>query len=113
METTYLNYPKSWNKDAKENIRLLQSGPDVIKKFMFNSAEHKILNAQMYKKKYQEIQHCSGSDKPRLPFFLLINVKLPSIVGILTFMRRKKPCSQVEHVLFSNIGARLDHFYCS
>ena len=26
---------------------------------------------------------------PRILFFLLINVKMPTIVGILTFMRRK------------------------
>ena len=30
-----------------------------------------------------------GSDKPRMLFFLLINVKMPKIVGILTFMSRK------------------------
>ena len=30
-----------------------------------------------------------GSYKPRLLFFLLINVKIPTIVGILTFMSRK------------------------
>ena len=41
--------------------------------------------------KYQEIQLCLGSDKPRMLFFLLINVKMPTIVivGILTFMSRK------------------------
>ena len=30
-----------------------------------------------------------GSDKPRMLFFMLINVEMPKIVGILTFMRRK------------------------
>ena len=30
-----------------------------------------------------------GSDKSRMLFFPLINVKMPTIVGILTFMRRK------------------------
>ena len=30
-----------------------------------------------------------GSDKPRMLFFPLINVKMPTIVGILTFMSRK------------------------
>ena len=39
--------------------------------------------------KYQEIQHFSGSDKPRMLFFLLVNVKMPNFVGILTFMSRK------------------------
>ena len=31
-----------------------------------------------------------GSDKPRLLFFSLINVKMSTIVGILTFMSREK-----------------------
>ena len=29
------------------------------------------------------------ADKPRMLFFPLINVKMPTIVGILTFMNRK------------------------
>ena len=57
---------------------------------MLNSAEHELLNGHKYKK-YQEIQLFSDSDKPRMLFFLLINVKMPTIVvGILTFMNRKK-----------------------
>ena len=34
-----------------------------------------------------------GSDKPRMLFFLFINVKMPTIVGTVTFMGRKKSCS--------------------
>ena len=35
-----------------------------------------------------------GSGKPRLLFFPLINVKMPTIVGILTFNKQeKKSCS--------------------
>ena len=53
---------------------------------MLNSDDHGILNAHNYKK-YMEIQlFFSGSDKPEVPFFLLLNVKMPTIVGILTFM---------------------------
>ena len=55
---------------------------------MLNSAEHEILNAQKYKK-YQETQHFLGSDKSRMLFFLFIIVKMPTIVGIVTFMSRK------------------------
>ena len=42
-----------------------------------------------------EIQLVSASDKPKMQFFLLINVKMPTIVdiltivGILTFISRK------------------------
>ena len=55
---------------------------------MLNSAEHEILNAH----KYENIKIFiifSGSDKPKMLYFLLINVKMPTIVGILTFMSRK------------------------
>ena len=34
-----------------------------------------------------------GSEKPRVLFFPLINVKMPTIVGILTFMSRKNSWS--------------------
>ena len=55
---------------------------------MLNSAEHEILNAHKYKyiKKFSIF---SGLDKPRMLFFLLMNVKMPTSVGILTFMSRK------------------------
>ena len=56
---------------------------------MLNSTEHEILNAHKHER-YQEIQYLLGSDKHRMLFFLLINDKMPTIVGILTFMSRKK-----------------------
>ena len=31
----------------------------------------------------------SNSDKAKILFFLLVNVKMPSIIGILTFISRK------------------------
>ena len=40
--------------------------------------------------KYQEIQLFLGSNKPGMPFYMLMNVKMPTIVGILTFKSRKK-----------------------
>ena len=41
--------------------------------------------------KYKNIKKFGflGSDKPRMLFFPLINVKMPTIVGIATFMNRK------------------------
>ena len=39
--------------------------------------------------KHQEIRHFSGSDKPRMLYVLFINVKLPTVVGILTFLSPK------------------------
>ena len=48
--------------------------------------------------KYQEIKHFSGLDNPRMLFFLLIKVEMPTIVGISTFMSKKKfMLSLVEH----------------
>ena len=52
--------------------------------FMLHSGEHEIVNAH----KYKDINKL-GSDKHRKLFFPLINVKMPTIVGILTFMSRK------------------------
>ena len=46
---------------------------------ILHSAEDEILNAYKYKK-IQEMQHISGSDKPIMLFFLLINVKMPTIM---------------------------------
>ena len=49
----------------------------------------------------------SGSDKPRMLFPLLINVKMPAIVSILTFMSRKISCSsELSMKKFYNLGAR-------
>ena len=53
--------------------------------FMLNSVEHEVSNTHN-NKKYQEIQLHLGSDEPRMLFSPLINVKMPTIVGIVTFM---------------------------
>ena len=55
---------------------------------MLHSVEHEILNAHKYKD-VKKFGIFGGSDKPRMLFFPLINVKMPTIVGILTFMSRK------------------------
>ena len=60
--------------------------------FMLNSTEHEILNAHKYTN-IKEFIFFSDSGKPRMLFFLPINVKMPTIVGILTFMSRKHSCS--------------------
>ena len=68
----------------------LISRPRGYKTFlMLNSVEHEILNAHKYKK-YQEIWFILGSDIHKMLFFPLTYVKMPTIVGILTFMSRKK-----------------------
>ena len=73
---------------------------------MLDSAEHEILNVNKYKK-YQEIKHFSGSDKPKILFFLLIKVEMPTTVRISIFMNRKKfMLSWVEHEKsFITLGA--------
>ena len=64
--------------------------------FMLTSAEHKIWNAHTYK--ISRNSAFLGSDKPKMLFFPLINVKMPTIVGILTFMSRKNfMLNCVEH----------------
>ena len=62
---------------------------------MLNSAEHENLNAHKYKK-YQEIQNFSGLKKPRMLFFLLITVKMPTIVGILKLYEQEKFHAQLS-----------------
>ena len=63
---------------------------------MLNSFEHEILDAYKYKK-YQEIWLIFGSDKPRMLFFPLINVKMPTVVvGILTFNEQGKFHAQLS-----------------
>ena len=57
------------------------------------------------------------SDKPRMLFFPLINVKMPTIVGILTFMSRKILCSvelsMKKSFITSGPGLALDKKKCS
>ena len=54
--------------------------------FILSSVEHEILNAYKYK---NIKKHLLGSFKPRMLFSPPINVKMPTIIGILTFMSRK------------------------
>ena len=56
--------------------------------FMLNSVEHEILNARKYTS-IKKFSFFSDSEKPRMLFFLLINVKMSTIVDILTFMSRE------------------------
>ena len=55
---------------------------------MLNSVEHEILNAHKYEN-IKKFGFLLGSDKPRMLFFLLINVTMPTIVGILISVNRK------------------------
>ena len=62
---------------------------------MLNSTEHEILNAYKNKNNKKFI-FFSGSDKPVTLFFQLINVKMPTIVGILTFCEQEKFHAQLS-----------------
>ena len=55
---------------------------------MLNSAEREIFNVLKFKFGL-EIQYFSGSDKPGMLSLLLMNVKLPTIAGILKFVNKK------------------------
>ena len=63
--------------------------------FILNSVEHEILNAYKYENMKQFIIF-QAQISLECYFLLLINVKMPTIVGIVTFMSRKISCS-VEH----------------
>ena len=62
-----------------------QSGPKVIKLFMLNSTEHEISTAHL-KIIYQQMKLFIALSLSGVVFIMLINVKMPTIVGILTFM---------------------------
>ena len=53
---------------------------------MLNSTEHKISTA--HKKKYRQMKKFLGLSLSDVVFIMLIHVKMPTIVGILTFMSR-------------------------
>ena len=55
---------------------------------MLNLAEHDILDSHKYKN-IKKFSFLLGSDEPRMLFFLLINVKIPTVVGILIFISWK------------------------
>ena len=61
---------------------------------MLNSVEYEILNAHKYK--ISEIRLFLGSDKPRMLFFPLINVKMPTIVGIFDIYEQEKFHAQLS-----------------
>ena len=94
--------PPTTNKDVG-NARKVKPGPVVIY-FFSCSAKCGILDAHKYKN-IKKLSFYHGSDKPRMLFFLLKNVKLPTIVGILTFMSRKNLMLRlVEHEIFRTSG---------
>ena len=63
---------------------------------MLNSTEHGISTAHKFN--ISRNSAVSDSDKPRMLFFLLINVKMPTTVGIFTIMSRKNfMLNSVEH----------------
>ena len=55
---------------------------------MINSAEHEILNAHKYKN-IMKFNIFQAQKRLRMLFFPLINVKIPTTVGILTYMSGK------------------------
>ena len=74
-------------KEFVSNLEIHQklSRPQGYKTFfVFNSVEHEILTA--HKSINKEIRLLLVSDKSRMLFFPHINVIMPTIVGILTFM---------------------------
>ena len=89
--TTY-TLPRSKKMRQTKQIRHIQAFNSQTRPrgyktfFMLNSIEREILNVHTVKYTYRLFL---GSDKPRLLFFSLINVKMPTIVGILTFMSKK------------------------
>ena len=55
--------------------------------FVLNSTEHEISTAHK-KLKYRQTKKCFALSLSGVVFIMLINVKMPTMVGILTFMSR-------------------------
>ena len=67
---------------------MAETGPEVLK--LFTCITQLSMKFQiLISIKYQEIQHFSSSDNPKMLFSMLVNVKMPTIIGILIFMSRK------------------------
>ena len=75
------NLSKIEDISKKTNQQIWTNRPEVINFFLCSNA-HKYKNIK-------NLQLSSDSNKPIMLFSLLINVKMPTIVGILTFMSRK------------------------
>ena len=60
---------------------------------MYNSAEHEVMRISI---KYHQIQLFIDSDKPKMLFFLLINVKMPTVVGIFNIYEQEKFNAQLS-----------------
>ena len=69
------------------------SGHEVIQLvFMLNSTEHDISTAHK-KQKYRQIKKFLALSLSDVLFIILINIKMPTILGILTLMSRIISCS--------------------
>ena len=79
----------AWRREGRASCSYSRTWPRGYKTFfMLNSAEHEILIAHKYEniKKFSIFQ---AEISLECYFFLLINVKMSTTVGILTFMSRK------------------------
>ena len=86
--TTLCNCIPVGSQPKRETLNKTANWPRGYKPlFMLNPVKHEILN--VYKYKHVKKLAFLSSNKPRMLFFPLINVKMPTIVGTLTFMSRK------------------------
>ena len=67
-----------------------RSGPEVIKRFSCSSQLSTTFQLLMKKLKYRQMKTFLALSVSDVVFIMLINVKMPTFVGILTFMSRTK-----------------------
>ena len=77
-------------------LQTLKPGPEVKKLFSCSTQLSMKFKMVISIKNIKKFGFFFGSDQRRMLFFPLINVKMPTIVGILTFMSRKKFHSQLS-----------------
>ena len=76
-------------------------GLSLPRKSVVRLTDRPDVTLDVYRGRKTTIQQQHSSDKPGMLFFMLMNVKMPSIVVILTFMtRRKFMLRLVEHTKY-------------
>ena len=74
---------------------------------MLNSAENKTCSAYIQKINANNLYFFSCKAELNMKFFVLINIKMPTIVGILIFISTKNSCStELSMKMFYNLRPR-------
>ena len=89
VDATSLQRCVSSGNSTEIHKTVIRAGPEVIQLFFTRSTQLSMKVQTLISTIISSNSPFSGSGEPRMLFILLINVKMPTIVGILTLMSRK------------------------